>query len=106
MQLLAGYRFLIKYRPGKDNVLADVLSRKDLMTAREPEQHILLPPSLFETRTSLAEPQASVPDESQQLPETSSISSLTGKVVEQAKQANRVHKSLQKYRDQVRKLEQ
>lgn len=106
MQLLAGYRFLIKYRPGKDKVLADVLSRKDLMTAREPEQHVLLPPSLFETQTSSTEPQTRLPDESRQLPDALSVSTLTGEVVERARQVNRTNESLQKYRDQVKRLEQ
>lgn len=57
MQLLAGYRFTLKYRPGKDNVLADVLSRKDLTISREPEQYVLLPPERWEP---LSEPPPSL----------------------------------------------
>lgn len=102
MQLLASYRFILKYRPGKDNVLADVLSRKDLAISQEPEQYVLLPPERWESssQTSL-EPSQTFPE-----PFSSSVSAMTGEIVNRIKTSNRTYDSLQGYQDQVGKLEQ
>jgi hypothetical protein len=41
---MEGYNFVIKYRPGKQNILADVLSRKDLSDRKtDSTEQVLLP---------------------------------------------------------------
>ncbi|KAJ5290754.1 gag/polymerase/env polyprotein [Penicillium angulare] len=46
MQDIAGYQFTIQYRPGKANVLADVLSRKETLLGA-PEEQVVLPPRFW-----------------------------------------------------------
>ena len=47
MQTLASFTFTIRYRPGKRNILADILSRKDT-PGKEGEEYTLLPPRYWD----------------------------------------------------------
>ncbi|KAJ5135347.1 retrovirus polyprotein [Penicillium bovifimosum] len=48
-EFLSQFHFMIKYRPGKKNIIADVLSRKDAPCLDDSRQAVLLPEPCFES---------------------------------------------------------
>ncbi|KAJ5134995.1 retrovirus polyprotein [Penicillium bovifimosum] len=96
-EFLSQFHFMIKYRPGKKNIIADVLSRKDAPCLDDSRQAVLLPESCFEDpgRDPDADPVQISPLSNEIAgngPDGSSI-------VERVKHANRNDQSLNEFRE-------
>jgi hypothetical protein len=83
--ILQDYRFKIQYRSGKKNVLADVLSRKDISQKGQREEFVLLPKQYWEPKCLIAP--VTVNEELN--------------LIDRIKQANRTHESLEEFRQEA-----
>lgn len=95
---LSRYHFLIRYRQGKGNVVADALSRKDRPANRSQEQ-ILLPREVLEFGVHPNDQIESGPRAEEPSFAIQPVSIPT--VIERALEANRHHPSLQEFREEA-----
>jgi hypothetical protein len=79
---------MIRYRPGKKNVVVDVLSRKDTPYQDTSRQFVLLPESYFESLSTLTQV---------------ALLQVTDLIIDRVKHANKTSSELEEYREIARK---
>lgn len=92
LEKLSHYHFLIKYRPGRRNTLADALSRKET-SPEENQMQVLLPRDCLDQGVHPDDQAMSIAPIAQEVKET---------VVPRVLTANRNHESLEEWRQEAR----
>ncbi|KAJ5413808.1 gag/polymerase/env polyprotein [Penicillium cosmopolitanum] len=99
-EFLSRFYFVIHHKPGKHNIIADILSQKELSPARI-EQPSLLKPEMLGPSPFTVALITMAPLTIQPITDPGNTDNLTDNVVERVLSANKTHPSLDKYRIQA-----